>query len=333
MHTDDVVGDVSRVASRVSSCTVSVREAPAFPDMTSQWVTFTSERCSCHRDELIATYHPMVRRIASKIYKRLPDHADLDDVVSYGTFGLIQAVDIYEPGRCGACGHMHHGPDPVIRYALAAYSGMLSGACRSIYCRCGKPPLHETDKPSRYRYVRFETVAAAHIRGRILDEFRSIDWAPRSVRRGQREVDDAVERLESRLGREPTVEEIAAYLTKQTETLVTPSEIRDRLHETDAARLRSLDEPITEDGQGLEVEDARASASFMSKSISEAAWFVLTSLSPNKRLMLALRYYEEMDIVDIATVMGIDLTKANKLHAEAVVSFRDVFAAHLNRAS
>lgn len=306
--------------------------------MTAEWSVFSAERCRCHRDTIIATYHPMVTRIARKMYKRLPDHADLDDVISYGTFGLIHAVDVYEPGRCGACGHMHHlapgysapslgGPS----YARAAYIGALSGPCRVWSCMCGKPPVDEGPKPPRYRYVRFETVAAAHIRGRVLDEIRSIDWAPRSVRRQQREVDGAVEVLSSVLGREPTAAEIADHLTELTKVTVTPAEVVMRLRETDHARVRSLDEPVTEDGQGLEVEDHHAPASFMSKSISEAAWHVLQSLSEPKRVVLTLRYYEEMPIEDIAKVLGVEPSRANQLHAEAVVAFRDVFASHLRR--
>jgi len=103
--------------------------------------------------------------------------------------------------------------------------------------------------------VRFETVAAAHIRGVILDELRSADWAPRSVRRRHREMDDAIEDLEAALGHEPTPTEIAQYLSVRTKKTVTPEDVVQRRKDSASARVHSLDEPINEYGTGVEVED------------------------------------------------------------------------------
>ena len=62
------------------------------------------------------------------------------------------------------------------------------------------------------RGLKFETYAMQRIRGAILDELRAQDWVPRSVRSRAREVERALERLESRLQRSATDAEVAAEL-------------------------------------------------------------------------------------------------------------------------
>lgn len=51
------------------------------------------------RDEIITRYAPLVTHIATRMVVRLPDSVELADLVSYGMFGLIDAVSKYEPER------------------------------------------------------------------------------------------------------------------------------------------------------------------------------------------------------------------------------------------
>jgi RNA polymerase sigma factor for flagellar operon FliA len=62
------------------------------------------------------------------------------------------------------------------------------------------------------RDVKFETYALGRIKGAIIDELRSLDWVPRSVRSRAREIERTIAELEAKLGRAPTDEEIAARL-------------------------------------------------------------------------------------------------------------------------
>ena len=73
------------------------------------------------------------------------------------------------------------------------------------------------------RDVKFETYAIARIKGSIIDELRSLDWVPRSVRSRAREIERAMVELENRLKRAPTDEEIAAEvgITRQTSSRTT----------------------------------------------------------------------------------------------------------------
>ncbi len=67
--------------------------------------------------------------------------------------------------------------------------------------------------------MKFETYAIARIKGSILDELRAMDWVPRSVRSRAREIERAMTELESKLGRAPNDEEIAAKVGITTEEL------------------------------------------------------------------------------------------------------------------
>ena len=112
------------------------------------------------RDELILHYAPLVHLVAGRLAAGAPTHVDRADLVSYGVFGLIDAIDKFDLDR----GH------------------------------------------------RFETYAIARIRGHIVDELRSYDWVPRSVRAKARAIEVAIRSLECELCRAPTDDELAEKL-------------------------------------------------------------------------------------------------------------------------
>ncbi|PIV91471.1 MAG: RNA polymerase sigma factor FliA, partial [Gallionellales bacterium CG17_big_fil_post_rev_8_21_14_2_50_54_146] len=68
------------------------------------------------------------------------------------------------------------------------------------------------DAASRYDEIhgaQFETYATQRIRGAMLDELRSADWLPRSLRRDMRKIEQAISRMQQKLGRAPNEAEIA----------------------------------------------------------------------------------------------------------------------------
>lgn len=71
------------------------------------------------------------------------------------------------------------------------------------------------DAASRYKEdqgAQFETYATQRIRGAMLDELRSNDWLPRSLRKTSREVEQAIHQVEQRLGRSANESEVATHL-------------------------------------------------------------------------------------------------------------------------
>jgi RNA polymerase sigma factor for flagellar operon FliA len=171
-----------------------------------------------------------------------------------------------------------------------------------------------------YRGKPFEPVAAAHIRSVILDSLRTLDWAPRSVRRRQREVDLAIEALEAGLGHEPSVTEVALFLK------VSEKEVSLRIRETSVSKVTSLEEPVLHDGSPMEFEDHSLAGSLVPREIMDVAREVLFSLPIQQRAVLALHHYEGLPLADVALALGLTPVRARQVHAEAVLAIRNHLA-------
>src|SRR5579862_5513088 len=94
------------------------------------------------------------------------------------------------------------------------------------------------------REIKFETYAITRIRGAIIDELRTLDWVPRSVRARAREIERANQKLEARLQRAPTDEEMA------TELDITVAEFNESLVQISTSTLVALDELWTTSDSG-----------------------------------------------------------------------------------
>jgi RNA polymerase sigma factor FliA len=68
-------------------------------DIQQTWKTYR-ETCSVEsRNTLIERYLPLVKYNAERIWARLPDGVELDDLISSGTFGLMDAIDAFDLNR------------------------------------------------------------------------------------------------------------------------------------------------------------------------------------------------------------------------------------------
>jgi RNA polymerase sigma factor FliA len=63
------------------------------------WNDYVENRDAGLRDRLILHYAPLVKYVAGRVGSGLPAHVEQADLVSYGTFGLIDAITRYEPTR------------------------------------------------------------------------------------------------------------------------------------------------------------------------------------------------------------------------------------------
>src|SRR5215208_564560 len=86
------------------------------------------------------------------------------------------------------------------------------------------------------RQIKFETFAITRIKGSIIDELRSLDWVPRSVRARAREIERANAKLEHQLQRAPSDEEMAAELKMGVD------EFQDALLQISNSTVAALDE-------------------------------------------------------------------------------------------
>ncbi|TSH95835.1 RNA polymerase sigma factor FliA [Verticiella sediminum] len=184
------------------------------------------------------------------------------------------------------------------------------------------------DAVTRYREVptaQFETYATQRIRGAMLDELRSTDWAPRGVRERARRIENAIHRTAQALGREPSEAEVAAALD------VSLREYQAMLQEAHGAQLIYADEL----GSGLDAlpggahaEDAAdASAqdplqALLGQEQRAALVQAIDALPEREKLLLSLSYEQGLNLKEIGLVLNVGEARVCQLRSQAIARLR-----------
>ena len=247
-------------------------------DIDQLWSELKHSGDRATRDRLILHYSPLVKFVAGRMAVGLPQNVEQADLVSYGVFGLIDAIEKFEPARG----------------------------------------------------FKFETYAISRIKGAILDELRSIDWVPRSVRAKARAVENAYAKLEAHLHRTPTDAELAHELD------VTEDQLQATLSQISFVGLAALDETLSIGGgeresftlgdtiadqrdgpvDAFEVEEMRA---LLADSINR--------MPEREKVVLTLYYYEGLTLAEIGQVLSVTESRVCQIHTKAVLQLRSRIAA------
>ena len=175
------------------------------------------------------------------------------------------------------------------------------------------------------REIKFETFAMARIRGAIIDELRSLDWVPRSVRTRARQIERAIQVLERELMRAPTDDEIAQKLG------VSPDELEESLREISRTSVAALDELWSPTGGGDQIalidtiEDESGpdpEFSLEQTEIREALAEAISGLPEREKLVVTLYYYEELTLREIGEVLGVTESRVSQLHTKAILRLK-----------
>jgi RNA polymerase sigma factor for flagellar operon FliA len=175
------------------------------------------------------------------------------------------------------------------------------------------------------RDIKFETYAMSRIRGAILDELRSLDWVPRSVRSRAREIERAITALEAKLARAPTDEEIAGKLG------ITTDELEESLADIGRSSIGALDELWTISGDGDQVslldtlEDPgsiRPAEALDETELRETLADAIARLPEREKVVITLYYYEELTLREIGEVLGVTESRISQLHTKAVLRLK-----------
>ncbi len=184
------------------------------------------------------------------------------------------------------------------------------------------------------REIKFETYAITRIRGAIIDELRTLDWVPRSVRARAREIERANQKLESRLQRAPSDEEMAGELS------MSVSDFQDALLQISNSTIVALDElwnVSDSTGDQVSLLDTLADRgapdpqhlvdqSELRDRIADS----IAALPEREKLVVALYYYENLTLREIGEVLGVTESRVSQLHTKAVLRLRSKLQGELD---
>lgn len=176
------------------------------------------------------------------------------------------------------------------------------------------------------RGIKFETFAMTRIRGAIIDELRSLDWVPRSVRARAREIEEAQARLEHELHRVPTEAELAQKLG------TTEQGLRSSLLDIANSSVYALDELwAISDSSGDQVSlldtisDPNApdpQEAMAGSEIRERLADAVSSLPEREQLVIALYYHEGLTLREVGEVLGVTESRVSQIHTKAIMRMR-----------
>ncbi|MDO4681535.1 MAG: RNA polymerase sigma factor FliA [Lautropia sp.] len=171
--------------------------------------------------------------------------------------------------------------------------------------------------------VQFDTFAMQRVRGAMLDELRQADWMPRSVRKSQRSIEQAIHAVEQRLGRPATEREIAGEMDLSLEDyqrLLSSARGAQLLYLEDVAGGEESDDnrvehllPDEQPQPDQRLEDAR---------FREALAAGIEALPEREKLMMSLYYTENLTLKEIGEVLGVTESRVSQLHSQAVARLR-----------
>lgn len=173
------------------------------------------------------------------------------------------------------------------------------------------------------RGFKFETFAVSRIRGAIIDELRSQDWLPRSVRQKAKEMETAIRGLEHQLGRTASDEELAGAMGVKVDDL--PKNLSEIV-----APVLSLDDLVSmgDDGQKISwldtLPDERMGPAgvFDQEEMVEILGQAIDALPEREKLLITLYYHEGLTLKEIGQVLTVTESRVCQLHSQAVGRLR-----------
>jgi RNA polymerase sigma factor FliA len=177
--------------------------------------------------------------------------------------------------------------------------------------------------------VQFETFATQRIRGAMLDELRGVDWASRSSRRGQKDIERVIHRLEQSLGRAPAESEVAKGMK------LSLAGYQELLAKVRSVQLVYLEDLVASSQEGEDFLDRHVGDSeadpmkVLGNSRKHSALVAAIKVLPKREQHLMSLYYEQdMKLKEIAAVLGVTESRVCQLHGQSIARLRTNLRAH-----
>jgi RNA polymerase sigma factor for flagellar operon FliA len=236
-------------------------------DSLALWQEYMETRDPRVRDRLVLTFAPLVKYIVYKKLRELPASCELEDLISCGIEGLINAIDRYDPDK---------------------------GAT-------------------------LEQFVWTRIHGAVLDELRRQDWAPRSLRRWERDITRARDQFTAIYGRRPSEEELADAVG------VSVEELREReadIARSDVTSLNTVtlsdDETTIERIDTIASSDQRLDPEFRAEETAAKERFraAFETLPRREREVAVLLYVKNLTLREIGEILGVSESRVCQIHGE-----------------
>lgn len=175
------------------------------------------------------------------------------------------------------------------------------------------------------RGVPFARYAATRIRGALIDELRSVDWASRSVRRRARDLDETRHRMAAALGRVPSNEEVASVLGMTLDEVMANDEdvARAQVLSLHAAPDDALDEVLPASTTTPEqVALHRERLTYMVEAVAE--------LPERLRVVISGYFLDERPMAEIAAELGVSESRVSQMRAEGLSLLREALNRELD---
>ncbi|HEY0297088.1 MAG TPA: RNA polymerase sigma factor FliA [Bordetella sp.] len=169
--------------------------------------------------------------------------------------------------------------------------------------------------------AQFETYATARIRGAMLDELRSQDWLPRSVRSKSRKIESAIQKQEQARMRPPSESEVAAELG------VSLAEYRDMLNDAHGVQILHY-EDFNRDGDQDGWHDAPASDqatpldALLAGDLRQALINAIGALPEREKLLMSLCYEQGLNLKEIGAILNVTEARVCQLRSQAIARIR-----------
>ena len=235
------------------------------------WSEYGKTKTPALREKIIVEYAPLVKVVAGRLSMYLGYNVEYDDLVGYGVFGLIDAIDKFDPTKA----------------------------------------------------VKFETYASLRIRGAILDQIRKMDWIPRTVRQKQRQIDDAIKKIEAEKGEAANDDEVAKELGISGEEY---ADWQSQMAVTNVISLDEFNENSTDDGVGGRETIADAAPGpeevLEEKELKKTLADALELLTEKERKVILLYYYEELTLKEISNILEVSESRVSQLHMKGLAKMK-----------
>ena len=183
--------------------------------------------------------------------------------------------------------------------------------------------MEALDKFDRNRNVQFETYARFRIRGAVLDELRSRDWVPRSVRHKDSKLEKAFTAMKRTLGRPPDEEEVADYMG------ITPEQYFKLLDETKSIPVISQEDLPPDYIEAHSVTEMMEAIDrgnpldlFTGAEFKNQLKQTIDSLPVKEKMVVSLYYYDEMTMKEIGMILKLTESRVCQLHTQAILRLR-----------